>query len=284
MVSERIAHETAARRWLLRLSLPLLLSACSIEERYPPLPRDGGGDVSQQPADHDDASDDSDTGAGERGVGSDHGTLDGGLDEGFDSSEGTAGDGSLDTLADSSPDRADSGPTVECTTASQRPCIPCGIQSCVGGAWGVCMGQPTFAVGELRWPMPNPPGIGLPNPAKYDTTTTPGAVIDQLTSLTWQRDVSSSTATQAQAQMYCASLTLAGGGWRLPTVIELVSIVDDTKDPALDSTAFPNTPMNFFWSSSPSVAAGGGAWTVFAVTGSTNAYDVTELGAVRCVR
>lgn len=39
-------------------------------------------------------------------------------------------------------------------------------------------------------------------------------------------------------------------GWRLPNLKELESLVRiDAVDPAIDSTAFPNTPHKFFWSS-----------------------------------
>ena len=58
--------------------------------------------------------------------------------------------------------------------------------------------------------------------------------------------------TWKEAPAYCESLTWAGhSDWRLPNAFELQSIVDYNKeDPSIDSTAFPHTPSDWFWSSS----------------------------------
>jgi RNA polymerase sigma factor (sigma-70 family) len=101
------------------------------------------------------------------------------------------------------------------------------------------------------WPMPNPSGTGLPNPSSY-TDLGNGTVRDNVTCLIWQRTPAPSTYTFTQAEAYCSALTLAGGGWHLPTRIELTSIVDTSRSgPAIDTTAFPGTPAQYFWTSSP---------------------------------
>jgi len=70
--------------------------------------------------------------------------------------------------------------------------------------------------------------------------------------LMWQRGFSSGTQNQPASATYCASLALAGGGWRLPTIAELQSIVDTSRtSPAIDTSFFPGTPSTYFWSSSP---------------------------------
>ena len=58
-------------------------------------------------------------------------------------------------------------------------------------------------------------------------TTAGGTVYDTKTKLTWQQAISSSTYTWADAQTYCAgvSMSLGGTGWRLPTLVELKTIV-----------------------------------------------------------
>jgi hypothetical protein len=68
-----------------------------------------------------------------------------------------------------------------------------------------------------------------------------GLVQDTLTSLVWQQQPSTTTMSLADAQTYCSS---AGSGFRLPTLKELLSIVDltVTSGPPIDQTAFPNTP------------------------------------------
>jgi hypothetical protein len=139
-----------------------------------------------------------------------------------------------------------------------------------------------------QWPMPNPPSTGLPNPASYDVST-PGIVVDKVTGLTWQRDVDAKTYTWADAKAYCASLVLEGAcPWRLPTRIELVSILDNTHvDPAIDSVAFPATPPERYWSSSPSQSFPGSNYVWYVNFGAGDAYffdGSTDLHRVRCVR
>ena len=47
------------------------------------------------------------------------------------------------------------------------------------------------------------------------------------------------------------------GGWRLPNVKELFSIVDfEVQNPAIDRMAFPNTPNGLFLTSTPIDSAG----------------------------
>jgi len=54
-------------------------------------------------------------------------------------------------------------------------------------------------------------------------------VKDHITGLQWQDDVEAKTVmkTWSEAQNYCSDLGLDGGGWRLPTIQELQSIVVD---------------------------------------------------------
>jgi len=102
-----------------------------------------------------------------------------------------------------------------------------------------------------EWPMPNPPGLGLPNPMSYDTSTA-GIVVDRVTCLIWERVFDNTTYTRPQAMLYCDGLTLGGyTDWRIPTYIELLSLVDFTRgSPAIDPVAFPSTPAQTFWTTS----------------------------------
>ncbi len=75
-----------------------------------------------------------------------------------------------------------------------------------------------------------------PNP---HYTVTDSTVHDNGTSLTWQRGTSPLSMLPTDAATYCSGLTLAGGGWRLPSVKELESIVDPTRiAPVLDPSVF----------------------------------------------
>jgi len=136
-------------------------------------------------------------------------------------------------------------------------------------------------------------GVGGAPPSRY--TVTNGTVYDTLTQLTWQQAVpaapvaagcSGTGCTQAGAIAYCAALPLDGGGWRLPQVSELLTLVDPTQfNPAIDPTAFPSTPAEDCWSSSAYVGAAGDAWAVYFYVGNSYAYYNTgSTRRVRCVR
>jgi hypothetical protein len=125
--------------------------------------------------------------------------------------------------------------------------------------------------------MSNPASSGLPNPASYDTSVA-GIVTDKVTGLAWHRGMSAKLDLSG-ATAYCSVSNLGGfSDWRLPTVIELVSLVDFTRTaPAIDSTVFPG--------------AAGGIWSdpaadlsVEFTTGSAAVGNVGSLAPVRCVR
>jgi hypothetical protein len=109
-----------------------------------------------------------------------------------------------------------------------------------------------------------------------------------VTGLAWQRDVDPASYLWADAGALCAGLSLGGASWRLPTLIELLSIVDFTQpSPAIDPQAFPATPGDSFWTSSPVAGANGPsgqAWYVGFTTGFTYQGHVDFLTLrVRCV-
>jgi hypothetical protein len=113
-----------------------------------------------------------------------------------------------------------------------------------------------------------------------------GTVYDTKTKLTWQQAVPSSTYTQGGAASYCATLGLNGATWRLPTMKELLSIVDlsvPTPGPTIDATAFPGTPADYFWSSTPYAGIPGSAWSALFYYGFTYGNDVSNTSYVRCV-
>jgi hypothetical protein len=132
--------------------------------------------------------------------------------------------------------------------------------------------------------MPNPKTAGLPNPAAYDTNT-PDVVIDTTTNLMWQKSITQpvDTTTWYDAKLYCEALTLGGFDWRLPTRVELVSIVDFTKEnPAIDD-AFPATPQGYYWSSSLWINLAS-VWYVHSKQGAAHAGSPSLTRNVRCVR
>ncbi len=123
-----------------------------------------------------------------------------------------------------------------------------------------------------------------------------GTVSHALTGLMWQRCAVGQTwngltcegeaagFTFAEAQAISSSL---GGhvDWRLPSVWELMSIVDfDESTPAINGDLFPNTPPSLpFWSGSLD-SAGLYSWFVFSGNGYAGVGNRSEDRAVRLVR
>lgn len=142
------------------------------------------------------------------------------------------------------------------------------------------------------WPMPHPPSLGIA-PAQSYTNLLFGAenvVRDNVTGLMWIRDASTTGRTQAASKTYCEGLTYAGYcDWRLPSRIELASLLDETKwaqgtTTMMDTTAFPGAPATSFWTSSIRADNTGQAWSVeFATSGVIYRAD-TETWRARCVR
>jgi hypothetical protein len=143
------------------------------------------------------------------------------------------------------------------------------------------------------WPMPNPASTALPNRAS--TTDLGEMVHDDVTCLDWQKTAPSGTYTWDQALAYCDGLTLSGhDDWRLPTRIELASIVDFTQSPAIDRASFPGAPGGFHKTASDWIltirqaGAGAGrdyAWAFNVSDGIvSNAYSKATASALRCVR
>jgi hypothetical protein len=124
-------------------------------------------------------------------------------------------------------------------------------------------------------------------------TVASGTVHDNKTGLTWQAAMPSglyawgSASTSGTAQSYCATLSLNGSGWRLPTLKELTTIVDysvASPGPMIDANYFPNTVAALTWSSTPWTAMSGYAWGVYFSSGSSDAQNVSSTYNVRCVR
>ncbi len=114
------------------------------------------------------------------------------------------------------------------------------------------------------------------------------SVCDRTTLLEWERAVGTELRTWAQANDYCDSLSLEGASdWRLPTRIELLSIVDfGRKEPAIDPAAFPATPSDSFWTSTLmfNVFNDPNAYFVVFDRGHSAPFTKTEPLYVRCVR
>jgi hypothetical protein len=173
-----------------------------------------------------------------------------------------AGTAETGTLADAGADAFDAPPPVDAMT------FEAGDVAAIDAAlyW-------------VHWPMPNPNEIaeagGLPNPSSYASVEDAGVVVDLVTSLRWQT-MTMRTTDVASATTFCTSF---GSGWRLPTRIELVSLIDFTQqNPAIDATFIVNDGgaeiSDTFWTASA-------AWVVDFSTGEVRTN--IQANVVRCV-
>ena len=114
-----------------------------------------------------------------------------------------------------------------------------------------------------------------------------GVVVDHQTGLTWQQSDNASTDTWENAIIYCEALALSGGGWRLPDIKELQSIVDYSAGaaPTLDDpTNFSDTDLAGYWSSTTDTTTPANTWTVDFSTGQMGNAVKTGVQNIRCVR
>ena len=117
-------------------------------------------------------------------------------------------------------------------------------------------------------------GIGLSSLTTDFADNTDGSVTHYCTGLIWQRcsvgqtwngsTCSGPASTYTLDDDNTLTSTFAGhDDWRVPTVNELSSIISyDKGAPAINTTLFPNTPSDEFWSSSPYVGSADRAWYV----------------------
>ena len=117
-------------------------------------------------------------------------------------------------------------------------------------------------------------------------------ILDRETGLVWERIPSSSQRTFWLADNSCTH-KLRGGraGWRLPTVDELTSLVEQAPN-SVGATLPPGHPFlnvgeAFYWTSSPNLVFGGDSsriWVVRVEHLSFGAFLPTETIPVWCVR
>jgi sulfatase modifying factor 1 len=115
---------------------------------------------------------------------------------------------------------------------------------------------------------------------RFTVDAAAGTVLDAVTKLTWQRDDAGYWDIFSAASAYCAGLALGtpSSGWRLPTVVELESLVDRAQfDPCIDLTTFPQALGWHYWTSTSTKS-----WYVSFNNGSSGQGGPTY--RVRCVR
>ncbi len=126
----------------------------------------------------------------------------------------------------------------------------------------------------------------IPAAERFELVMNNEAVLDRETDLVWQRDTSETIYDWYAAQSYCYNIIIGSrGGWRLPSVEELKSLVDPTQvNPALpDDHPFTNV-KNYYWSSSTRADVTTYAWFVKFYYGYAGNNLKTNSYYVRAVR
>jgi PKD repeat protein len=133
-------------------------------------------------------------------------------------------------------------------------------------------------------------------PASRFLVSTDGQeVTDNVTGLVWRRcaegmlfsaGVCTGSATNFSHEAALNMATKIGGGWQVPNIKELNSIIDRSAfSPAIDAVAFPDTPAGLFWSSTPETLSN--AWVAsFSQGGAVNfiSRTATSNASLRLVR
>ena len=112
-------------------------------------------------------------------------------------------------------------------------------------------------------------------------------VRDNSTGLEWQAAPFDKRMSWADAEKACKALRLGGhDDWRMPSLQELESIRDLSRvNPAIDTDAFPNTPNEWFWTSTPCAdSPKDTAWVVSFGNGGSDILNRGYSYRVRAVR
>jgi hypothetical protein len=152
-----------------------------------------------------------------------------------------------------------------------------------GGGGGLTSNAAAQTDAEYVRCVASPRVTALPYP--HYVQVGPGEVVDVLTGLVWAQSSQLTALSQTDALAACAALGLNGHTWRLPSVNELASLVDDNPSiskvsPAIDQCVFPDTAANAYYMSSS--IAGTSPWALNYQDGYDSNSETT--GYVRCVR
>jgi hypothetical protein len=140
--------------------------------------------------------------------------------------------------------------------------------------------------GETAAGMPRYLKFSAEGNAMADSATDHAGVWDRHTGLMWSNTLGDSRLSHDDAEKACAELQLAGhADWRLPTRQELQTILDLTRhDPAIDTSLFPGTKAEAYWSGCRLAADPDVAWIVHFNHGNVNYNHRDYYARVRAVR
>jgi hypothetical protein len=115
------------------------------------------------------------------------------------------------------------------------------------------------------------------------------AVRDNNTGLVWEQTIDLTNRVWPQALAVCANKTVGGtGGWRLPSIVELKSVLDTSLSAPYINGVFTSSGIiafNNWWSATTSTVNSGDAWIVDINDGRANGNSKSSgQGLAWCVR
>lgn len=142
---------------------------------------------------------------------------------------------------------------------------------------------------EIRCPLEGEPFFGqdgnVARPAVRLTDAGDGTVGDGMTALTWSRELSGDALDQEAAAAHCGALELGGADdWRLPSRIELLTVLDLGRPDTAFPDALPTRSGVTLWTDDGVRDGGGVGVYVSADDGAARSGPPTEARSVRCVR
>jgi Protein of unknown function (DUF1566) len=136
----------------------------------------------------------------------------------------------------------------------------------------------------LRWDTNHPS-------ASRFTTAFHGAVLDKNTGLVWEQAPDATVfATRSDAAVACVNRNVGGTrGWRLPSVVELTSLIDPSLPPpfvpaSIFTIVSPTPSSPLFWSATSGVEITGSVWIVDLQFGRADAVNGAAPVLAWCVR
>ncbi|SLM48096.1 conserved exported protein of unknown function [Nitrospira japonica] len=158
------------------------------------------------------------------------------------------------------------------------------------GSMGIILActMPSFAVPLESWDDKIPNGSQR---FKVLSEFNDEAVLDKETQLVWERAPYSLSFIWKDARGSCPFKIIGGRrGWRLPSFVELMSLVDPTANaspllpPGHPFSNIHAVPGDFYWSATTSADVTTDAWEVFFGQGTTGPGDKMQMHFVWCVR
>jgi hypothetical protein len=193
---------------------------------------------------------------------------------------GCGGDsGALDASSDASTPDAGTDPHVDSSLPADAS-LDAGAR-CACPAFERCEAEACACTDEVLCGTRGHAGFPMRAPAERSFRVDGDVVIDEVTGLSWQRE-SVTSRPWADARAYCASW-VAGGreDWRLPSRVELATILDASRTPSFDAAVFAGA-ADYVWTASrlSDVAA----YAIYFGQGETVSAGVDVGGGhVRCV-